>query len=251
MFSRLFNFFYAPLAALLFVSVILPLCVLIIIGPTLAIRRATGRAGVRVALAVLGVPFRVRGTEHLPDTPCIAIANHASYLDGLILTAALPSRFTFIVQDGAAGWPLVGLTIRRMGVAFVNRAAPREAARQTRDFIRRLQQGESLVVFAEGTFKAEPGLLAFKNGAFMMAVRAQVPIAPCVIRGTRQLWGGHHRLPRWNRVEVEVLPPIHPHGPHKEAELKLRDDVRAQILLRCGEPDARSKTAASEDTSIE
>lgn len=251
MFSRLFNFFYAPLAALLFVAVILPLCGLIIIGPTLAIRRATGRAGVRVALAVLGVPFRVRGVERLPDSRCIAIANHASYLDGLILTAALPSRFTFIVQDGAAGWPLVGLTIRRMGVAFVNRAAPREAARQTRDFIRRLQQGESLVVFAEGTFKAEPGLLSFKNGAFMMAVRAQTPVAPCVIRGTRQLWGGHNRLPRWSRVEVEVLDPIRPHGPHKEAEIKLRDDVRAQILQRCGEPDARLNTGSSEENTGE
>jgi 1-acyl-sn-glycerol-3-phosphate acyltransferase len=251
MVSRLFNFIYAPLAALLFVAVILPLCGLIILGPTLSIRRAIGRAGVRVALAVLGVPFRVRGSEHLPQTACIVISNHASYLDGLVLTAALPARFTFIVQDGAAGWPLVGLTLQRMGVSFVNRAAPREAARQTRDYIRRLQQGESLAVFAEGTFKADPGLLPFKNGAFMMAVRAQVPIAPCVIRGTRQVWGGHHRLPRWGRIDVEILPLILPHGPHKEAELKLRDDVRTQILQRCGEPDARPSLSSNETSSSE
>lgn len=249
MFSRLFNFFYAPLATVVFVAVVLPLCGLIIIGPTLAIRRAVGRAGVRIALFAMGVPFRVRGIEHLPLTPCIAIANHASYLDGLVLTAALPARFTFIVQDGAADWPLVGLTIRRMGVSFVNRAAPREAARQTRDYIRRLQQGESLAVFAEGTFKPEPGLLPFKNGAFMMAVRAQLPVAPCVIRGTRRLWGGHHRLPRWSSIDIEVLPPIMPHGPHKEAEMKLRDAARDAILRRCGEPDIGRSSATTETSS--
>lgn len=243
----LFNFFYAPLATLVFVAVILPLCGLIILGPTLAIRRAIGRVSVRIVLFAMGVPFRVRGAEQLPDTPCIAIANHCSYMDGLVLTAALPARFTFLVQDGAASWPLVGITLRRMGVTFVNRAAPREAARQTRDFIRRLQQGESLVVFAEGTFKAEPGLLPFKNGAFMMAVRAQIPVAPCVIRGTRRLWGGHNHLPRWSPVEVEVLAPILPHGPHKEAEMTLRDAARAAILQRCGEPDIGRSSATTEE----
>lgn len=245
MFSRFSNFFFAPLSALIFVLVVLPLCVLIILGPTLAIRRATGRAGVRLALLLMGIPFKVRGSEQLPETPAIVIANHASYLDGLILTAALPSHYTFIVQDGAGRWPLVGLTIRRMGVCFVNRAAPREAARQTRDFIRRIQQGESLVIFAEGTFKAAPGLLPFKNGAFMMAVRAQIPVVPCAIRGTRRLWGGNRRLPRWSTLEVDILPPILPHGPHKEAELHLRDAVRAAILQHCGEPDAAPGTRAT------
>ena len=245
--SRLFNFFYAPLAPLVFVVAIVPLCVLIIFGPTLAIRRAIGRAGVHIVLFMMGVPFRVHGVERLPAGPCIVIANHASYLDGLILTAALPGHFTFLVQDGAARWPLVGLTIRRMGVTFVNRAAPREAARQTRDFIRRLQEGESLAVFAEGTFKADPGLLPFKNGAFMMAVRAQVPVTPCVIVGSRRLWGGHNHLPRWSAIDVEVLEPIIPHGPHKEAEIVLRDRVRAAILQRCGEPDVSRSSATTEE----
>lgn len=249
MLSRLFNFFYAPLSTLIFAVAVLPLCGLIIIGPTLGIRRATGRIGVRLTLALMGVPFRVRGLQHLPTTPAIVISNHASYLDGLILTAALPAHYTFLVQDGAASWPLVGLTIRRMGVSFVNRAAPREAARQTREYIRSVQQGESLAIFAEGTFKAEPGLLPFKNGAFMMAVRAQVPVVPCVIRGSRRLWGGHNRLPRWSPIEVEILPPITPIGPHKEAELHLRDTVRTEILQRCGEPDAARSAVAPDESN--
>ena len=217
--------------------VAVPVCLLVIVAPGLGLRRAIGRGGMRLALLCMGVPLRVRGLEHLPSGPCIAIANHASYLDGLILTAALPAHFTFVVQDGAASWPLIGATIRRMGATFVNRSAAREGARQTRALIREVQNGTSLAIFAEGTFKAEPGLLPFKNGAFMMAVRACVPCVPIGMRGTRTLWGGHNRLPHWHPVCIQVLPAIMPAGTHKDAEIELRDAVRAQILVLCGEPD--------------
>ncbi|MGH8461889.1 MAG: lysophospholipid acyltransferase family protein [Stenotrophobium sp.] len=246
MLSRFCNLLYGIYAVTIFIAVAVPVCLLVIVAPGLGLRRSIGRAGMRLALLCMGVPLRVRGLEHLPAGPCIAIANHASYLDGLILTAALPSRFTFVVQDGAASWPLIGPTIRRMGAVFVNRSAAREGARQTRTLIREVQNGTSLAIFAEGTFKAEPGLLPFKNGAFMMAVRAGVPCVPVGILGTRILWGGHNRLPQWNPVCVQVLPAIAPAGTHKEAETKLRDSVRAQVLELCGEPDrARDRSDAA------
>ncbi len=247
MFSRLFNFIYAPLAALVFVAAVLPFCGLIIIAPTLTLRRIIGRFAVRFALLCIGVPMRVRGMESVPAGPCIAVANHASYLDGLILTAALPTRFTFVVQDGAATWPLIGLTIRRMGVTFVNRSNPREGALQTRALIRRVQDGDSLAIFAEGTFKDEPGLMAFKNGTFMIAVRANVPVVPMAIRGSRRLWGSGNRLPRWSFVEVEARPALSPIGPHKEAEMHLRDAVRAEVLAICGEHDRLQASTPDED----
>lgn len=245
MVSRFFNLFYAPVATAVFVLAAIPLCLLVIVMPTLPLRRAVGRLGVRVALACIGVPLRVRGLEQLPPGPCLVVSNHASYLDGLILTSALPAHFTFVVQDGAAAWPLVGLTIRRMGVTFVNRSNAREGALQTRALIRRVQEGESLAIFAEGTFKPDRGLLPFKNGTFMIAVRAGVPVVPAAIIGSRRLWGGHNRLMRWQPLTVVIRAAIAPIGPHKEAETHLRDSVRAEILALCGEPDL-SRAAAPE-----
>lgn len=221
----------------MFLLVVTPLCLILILGPTLAIRRAIGRAGVKLALFCIGAPIRVRGLEHLPTGPAICVSNHSSYLDGLVLTAALPARFTFVVQDGAAGWPLVGLTIRRMGVSFVNRSAARSGAVQTRAMLKSLQSGESLTIFAEGTFKEKPGLLHFKNGAFLLAARAGVPVVPAVIRGTRRLWGGGRKMPRWSFVDIEILPAQQPTGVEREQVHVLRDAVRAAILVRCGEPD--------------
>lgn len=237
---------YGVYATLALALVILPLSLLIIVTPTLKLRRAVGRAGVKLAMGVIGQPLKVRGLKHLPPGPCVCVANHASYVDGLVLTAALPGRFTFLVQSRAAGWPLVGRTISRMGVSFVNRWSAREAALATRELLKRLQAGESFAIFAEGTFKPAPGLLAFHSGAFVIATKAQVPVVPAVIRGTRQLYGEGSVLPRWSRLEIEVLPAIAPAssglrgtaGDTRHAANALRDQVRAAILAQCGEPDA-------------
>lgn len=237
------NLFYAPFATIVFLIVIVPLCLLIILAPTLRLRRAIGRAGVKLAMACIGAPIRVRGLRHLPGKTAICVANHASYLDGLVLTAALPPRYTFVVQDGAATWPLVGLTIRRMGVSFVNRSSARSGAVQTRALLKRLQAGESLTIFAEGTFKERPGLLHFKNGAFLLAARAGVPVVPVVIRGTRRLWGGGRRFPRWSYCEVRILPPQTAAGEEREQVHALRHGVRSSILEHCGEPDTELKHA--------
>jgi len=240
---------YGLYASTMLAVVIIPLCLLIISGPTLGIRRAIGRAGVKLAMLAIGQPLRVSGLQHLPPGPCICVANHASYVDGLVLTAALPARFTFLVQHGAATWPLAGKTIQRMGVSFVNRGSARDAALATRELLRRIQSGESFAIFAEGTFKQPRGLLAFHSGAFVIASKAGVPVVPAVLRGTRQLFGEGMRLPGWSRIEIEILPAIAPVGEGREAANRLRDGVRAAILGRCGEPDAA--TVATESPSSE
>lgn len=232
--ARLFHRLYGVAATLILIVVLGLATPLVIVSPTLGMRRRIGRAAVRLALLSIGVPLRVRGVEQLPAQPCIAVANHASYLDGAVLFAALPPHFTFVVQDGAAAWPVVGFVLHRVGVEFVNRTSMREGARQTRELIRQVEAGESLGIFAEGTFEAEPGLLPFKKGAFQIAARTNAPVVPIGIRGTRRLYGGNHRLVRWSRVEIDVLPAL---PVSTDAQL-LRRAARAAVLRACGEGEA-------------
>lgn len=239
MLHRFLKTLYGLYAAVALTIVIVPLCLLIIAGPTLAIRRATGRLGVKLAMLMIGQPLRIKGLQHLPPGPAVCVANHASYVDGLILTAALPARFTFLVQSGAANWPLAGPTIKRMGVSFVNRKSARDAALATRDLLRRLQAGESFTIFAEGTFKRQPGLLGFHSGAFAIANKAQVPVVPTVIRGSRQLFCEGMKLPGWSQLEIEVFATVAPASDGRDSTNQLRDAVRAVILAHCGEPDAQ------------
>jgi len=241
---RLLAPIYAPFAALVLLLLIPLVCVAVIIGPNLAIRRETGRLCVRLMLACIGVPLRVLGGQRLPAGASIVICNHASYIDGIVLTAALPRRYTFVVQDGAAHWPLVGRCLSRMGVVFVNRKDSRAGARTTRELMRRLHNGESLAVFAEGTFKAEAGLLPFKLGAFLMAARCSVPTVAVAIRGSRRLYGGGRRLPRWQPLTVEIGATLQADGKERDSALRLRDATRHAVLALCGEPD---RAAADND----
>ena len=232
---------YAALAVVVAIALTFPVLMLL---PTLPLRRAAGRWAMKGAMALCLIPVRVRGLEHLPDGPCIVVSNHASYLDGPLMTAALPARFTFVVQHGARDWPVIGPIIRRMGVTFVNRASARDGASQTRALIRRLEGGQSLTIFPEGTFAGPPGLLAFRKGAFLMAAHANIPVVPAVIRGSRRVFGEGARRLSWGRVEIEVFPPIAPGGDHRHAIAQLRDASRAVVLAHCGEPDAAPVTPA-------
>jgi len=235
---RILRALFGVYSMTVFVVVLLLLfCPLLILAPTLPLRRAIGRLGVRAWMALSFIPFRVRGLHNLPPGPCVAVCNHASYLDGIIVTAALPSRFTFLVQHGAAEWPYVGLVVKRMGVSFVNRGSVRAAALATRELIERIQAGESLAIFPEGTFRRAPTLLPFQAGAFMVAARAGVPLVPLVLRGTRTMYGEGQKVLRWSPVTVDVFPPVTAQGDGRDAVQDLQNAARAAILQHCGDAD--------------
>ena len=232
---------YGVYAALAFVVVVLLLfCPLLIAAPTLRIRRTIGRITVRAWLAAIFVPLRVRGLDHLPQTPCVVLCNHASYVDGIVLTAALPENFTFLVQHEARQWPYVGLIIRRMGVAFVNRHAVMPAALALRRLIRAIDTGESVAIFPEGSFRKPPGLMHFYGGAFVIAAKTGVPVVPAVMRGTRRILSDGEILPRPGRIDIKLFAPIRAAGKQRRDAERLGNEARRVMLEHCGEIDGEA-----------
>ena len=201
-------------------------------------RRAAARAIARAFLWVAGMPLTVRGLERLAPGQCIVVSNHASYLDGLVFTAALPARFSFVIKREMSAVPLAGLFLRRIGSEFVERFDRNRGAADARRVLRNAASGHSLVFFPEGTFTRTPGLLKFHTGAFVTAARAGCPVIPAVVRGTRAALSPSGALPRPGRIAVEILPAIHAEPQAAEAaSAALRDQARQAILLELGEPD--------------
>ncbi len=229
---------YALYATLAFLIMGLAAFAAALLLPGVERRRAAARASARAFLRVAGMPLRVRGLEHLPSDQCVIVANHASYLDGLVFTAALPARFSFVIKREMSAVPLMGLFLRRIGSEFVERFDRNRGAADARRVLRNAANGHSLVFFPEGTFTRTPGLLKFHTGAFVTAARAGCPVIPAVVRGTRAALPPSGGLPRPGRIEVEILPPIHARPEAGEASsAALRDSARQAILLALAEPD--------------
>jgi 1-acyl-sn-glycerol-3-phosphate acyltransferase len=218
---------------------VLALATLVAVVPTPGLdrRRALARAGARALFRLPGLSLEVRGLSYLPDTPCVVVANHASYLDGAVLQAALPPRFAFVIKREAARVPLVGWLLRRLGSEFVDRFNPDQVHQDARRVVRMARGGQPLVVFPEGTFVDAVGLGRFHAGAFVAATRAGLPVVPVVIQGTRTVLPPASALPRPGRVRVSVLPAIHPSGAGRHASRGLLLAVRGEMLTRLGEPD--------------
>lgn len=227
---------YGLYAAIAFVVVVLIVfCPILIVAPSLRLRRAVGRLTVRAWLFVIFVPFRVKGLHNLPEGPCVVVCNHASYVDGIVLTAALPDHFTFLVQHQARDWPYVGLIIRRMGCAFVNRGAVIPAGLSVRRLINDVEAGASVAIFPEGSFRREPGLMPFYGGAFTIAARTGIPVVVVVMRGSRQLFSDGEILPRPSALEIEIFKRISPTGSRRADATQLLNAARKMMLVNYGE----------------
>jgi 1-acyl-sn-glycerol-3-phosphate acyltransferase len=216
----------------------LPIWLAVVLAPGLSLRRRVARLSARFLFAWMGMPLRLEEVGNLETGGArIAAPNHASYLDGIVLTALLPPDFGYVVKRELEGPFISRIFLRRLGAVFVERFDTAQSAGEAHKVTEALRRGESLVVFPEGTFRRYPGLLPFRMGTFAVAVDAGVPVVPVGIQGARPILRGDDRLIRRGRITVEVAPAARPEGSGWHAGVALRDEVRKAILERCGEPD--------------
>ena len=235
---RLADLAYAGYAHAIFWLLAPPVWLLIALLPRPHWRWAVMRGAARLLFRLGRVPLSVEGLEHLPrDRPCVIVANHASYLDGVVLVAALPRTFAFVAKSELERQWIPRRFLRRIGAVFVERFDLRRGMADARRVAQAVQDGHALLFFAEGTFTRMPGLLPFRMGAFIAAAEAGVPVVPVTIRGTRSLLRGDSRFPHRGAVRVNIAPPIPPGGTDWAAAVTLRDAARAAILRHLGEPD--------------
>ena len=243
---------YTLWALLAFLGVGLVALIAMLALPGIERRRAAGHYAARALLALIGLPLTVKHAERLPAGQCVVVCNHASYLDGPVVSAALPPRFAFVIKREMSAVPLAGMALRLLGSEFVERHNRSRSSADARRLLLKAARGVSLVFFPEGTFDTRPGIHKFHTGAFASAVRAGCPVVPAVLRGTRRaLWPGR-ALARPGPVELEILTPIVPAADATtEAVPALRDAARAAILAALGEPDLTccDDTARPPDTA--
>ena len=196
------------------------------------------RLGVRLLISLTATPLTVQGRENLPkDTPCILVANHASYLDGLLMTLTIPIDYSFVAKAELQDNVFARIFLSRLGTEFVERFDMQQGVADARRMASDAKSHRSFFFFPEGTLYRMPGLHQFHMGAFTAAVDANIPVIPITIRGTRSKLRDTSLFPRRGPIDIIIGKPLLPQGSDWNAALILRDQARAEILSHCGEPD--------------
>ncbi len=225
---------------LLFVLLAPPTWLLTALAPRPSAAWRVNRLAARFILRLAGVALTVRGIEHLPRAPCVVVANHASYLDGIALFAALPEHVSFVAKREFLDHLVARIYLRGLGAQFVERFDSRQSVEDASRMTSVVSAGNSLAFFPEGTFRRMPGVGAFRLGAFTAAVAAKVAVLPVAIRGTRALLREGQWLARRGPIAVTIgRPAFAPATDAFTAAVALRDTALAHILENCGEPSAR------------
>lgn len=190
---------------------------------------------------VTATPIAAAGLEQLPPAgqAGVLVANHQSYLDGMLMLALLPRPPRFLIKGELRNSALLGRPLARLGAVFVDRFDAAGGVAGLHEARTALAAGELLVIFPEGTFKRMPGVLPFHLGAFTLAVASAAPLLPVAIHGTRSILRGDSRFPRPGRITVRCGPALAAAASDDawQAAITLRDSARAFILSHCGEPD--------------
>jgi 1-acyl-sn-glycerol-3-phosphate acyltransferase len=191
----------------------------------LAWRFAKTRA--RSLCRMCGVRVHVRGLEHLGAGPYMFTPNHQSNFDIAALLGFLPGNNRFGTKRELFNEPILGTVLRTMGMIPIDRDDPAGSIERLN-----LLKGEpfSVIIFPEGTRSLDGTLLPFKKGAFVAALKLQIPVVPVVCKRTSEIMpkGGYLSIVP-GEVELVVLEPIPTVGLGYEDRDRLRDLVRERI----------------------
>jgi 1-acyl-sn-glycerol-3-phosphate acyltransferase len=176
------------------------------------------------------VKVKVSGLENLNlAAPHVYAANHISAFDIPVLYQSLPFQFRIVANKYLFNYPFLGWHLRRSGQIAIDSASPRATFKSLLRAVDDLKAGTSTVIFPEGGRSTTGEIQPFMNGAFYLAVKAQVDIVPVAIVGTFELlpMNSFHIRPR--PVEIIFGKPISTAGMKMHDLEKLAEKVQSVI----------------------
>ncbi|MEG0386799.1 MAG: lysophospholipid acyltransferase family protein [Niameybacter sp.] len=146
------------------------------------IMRELSRRMIRAA----GTELVIKGKENLPEHgPVVYMANHKGLYDSPIMATLIDKDpAIFIGKDVTKKMPVIGDWFDAMGCIYIVRDDMKQSMKAILDGIDELKQGQSVVIFPEGTRQKGPEMGSFKAGSFKLATKANVPIVPIAIQNS-------------------------------------------------------------------
>jgi 1-acyl-sn-glycerol-3-phosphate acyltransferase len=164
--------------------------------------------GVMFFVRAVGVDVEVRGTERIPTGTVIFAANHTSSADAPAIVWSIPRRIAILLKRSLFEWPIVGQAFHLAHFVPVDRFNRESAITSLEKATESLRQGQSFLIYPEGTRSPDGRLQDFKKGAAVMAIKSGVPIVPVACSGAHRVMKKRKLNIYPGKILVEFLDPI-------------------------------------------
>ena len=156
-----------------------------------------------VARLVTSICFdlKVYGVHHVPKKGgVLIIGNHQSFIDPAAIGSQIPRMTHYLGKSELFSTPVKNWVNRKMGGFPVRQGEGDIGA--VREAIRRLQEGNALVLFPEGARTWDGELQPIKPGVGLIIRKAGVPVMPAIIEGSHDAWARGTKF--WKKHPVRL-----------------------------------------------
>jgi 1-acyl-sn-glycerol-3-phosphate acyltransferase len=180
----------------------------------------------RFSAWLLGISIEIKGEENYnPEGTYLVVSNHAGMADIPLLLGSINLNLRFVAKEELGKVPVFGWALKTGGYVLIKRGQNREALQSLLDASNTLVKGRSLHIFPEGTRSQTGKLLPFKRGAFIVALKAGVPVLPVTIIGSHLITPKKSLKINKGTIRLIIGKPIEP-GRFSNTEELMKESYR-------------------------
>jgi 1-acyl-sn-glycerol-3-phosphate acyltransferase len=175
------------------------------------IRRIWYHLAQRTMQIVMMLAYRVRyfGRENIPaEGGVLVVSNHQSHFDPIVVGTGCPRRMNYVARESLFRFPPFAALIRSVGAFPIDREGIGLGG--IKESLKRLKQGEMVLIFPEGTRTRNGEIAPFRPGFTALAVRSKAAILPVAVDGAFRAWPRWRKFPGLGRIRVRYGVPITP-----------------------------------------
>jgi 1-acyl-sn-glycerol-3-phosphate acyltransferase len=167
-----------------------------------------GVKGVMFFVKCVGVRVQVKGLERIPSGTCIFAANHTSSADAPAVVGAIPRRIAILLKRSLFEWPIVGQAFHLAHFIPVDRFNRDSAVESLDKATVAIRNGQSFLIYPEGTRSPDGRLQEFKKGTAVIAIKSAAPLVPVACSGAHRVMEKRKLTIQPGEILVEFLEPI-------------------------------------------
>jgi 1-acyl-sn-glycerol-3-phosphate acyltransferase len=189
----------------------------------------------RSLVRAAGIDLQIEGAEKIERAQrYVLVSNHYSYFDIPCVFAAVPQPIRFMAKVSLFKIPIFGWAIGRAGFIPIDRKNRRTAVKSFDLAAQRIRRGNTIVIFPEEGRSRNREMRPFQRGAFLLALKTELPILPIAIDGTYDVFRVGAKRVTPAKVTIRVGEQIATAGASVRDKERMATESRAQIEKMLG-----------------